>query len=107
MDEELTGLADRIVRARRRLKESQEDFGKRFGVKQRSTVRGWEDGKPPNAEHLIKINQFLKDQEEAHGEVHSHQLLLAFDELINFEFRISPYSSSAVRFAVEIKRKAG
>jgi transcriptional regulator with XRE-family HTH domain len=107
MQEQLTGLAEKIHHARLQLRESQEEFGKRFGVKQRSTVRGWEDGKPPNAEHLIKINQFLKDQEEARVEVHAHQLLLAFDEPINFEFRISPHSSGAVRFAVEIKRKAG
>jgi transcriptional regulator with XRE-family HTH domain len=105
MDEQLTGLAENILRARLNLKESQGNFGKRFGVKQRSTVKGWEDGKPPNAEHLIKINQFLKNQEEAHEEVHAHQLLLAFDQSINFEFRISPHSSGTVRFAVDIKRK--
>jgi transcriptional regulator with XRE-family HTH domain len=105
MDEQLVGLSERILRARTRLKESQGDFGKRFGVKQRSTVKGWEHGKPPNAEHLIKINQFLKDQEETQSEVHSHQLFLAFDEPINFELKISPHSSGAVRFALEIKRK--
>ena len=107
MDEQLTGLAGKIIRVRTRLRESQADFGKRFGVKQRSTVKGWEDGKPPNAEHLIQINQFLKDQEETPGESHIHQLFLEFDEPINFEIKISPYSSGAVRFAVEIKRKAG
>jgi transcriptional regulator with XRE-family HTH domain len=106
MDEQLTGLAERIRRARLSLGESQGDFGKRFGVKQRSTVKGWETGTPPNADHLIKIDQFLREQEEAQGEAHAHQLLLEFDQPISFEFRISRHSVDSVRFAVQIKRKA-
>lgn len=106
MDEQLISLAEKIQRVRRDLRESQSAFGKRFGVKQRSTVKGWEEGKPPNAEHLTKLNQFLKEQEQSQGEVHSHQWPLPFDQPIDFIFRISPHSAGSVRFAVEIKRKA-
>jgi transcriptional regulator with XRE-family HTH domain len=108
MDDQLTGpaLAEKIRRARLGLKESQGEFGKRFGAKQRSTVKGWEQGTPPNAEHLIKLNQFFKEQEEAQGEIHLHQWPLPFDHPIDFTFRISPHSAGIVRFAVEIKRRA-
>jgi transcriptional regulator with XRE-family HTH domain len=106
METQLTSLAKKIIRARTSLKESQGDFGKRFGVKQRSTVKGWEAGAPPNAEHLTQINQFLNDLEETQGEVHAHQWFLPFDQPINFEFRVSPHSADSVRFAVQIKRKA-
>src|SRR5271165_3934293 len=103
MDEQLVGLSQRIFNARTRLRESQADFGKRFGVKQRSTVKGWEEGKPPNAEHLIKISQFLRGEEAAQVEVHAHQFILPFDQPINFEFRVSPHSADSVRFAVVIQ----
>lgn len=106
MDTQLTDLAEKIFRARTSLRESQGEFGKRFGVKQRSTVKGWEEGKPPNAEHLTRINQFLRYQEEAQGEIHSHQFFLQSDQSVNFEFRVSPFGPDKVRFAVEIKRKA-
>lgn len=107
MDEPLTGeaLAEKIRRTRLALRESQGAFGKRFGAKQRSTVKGWEEGTPPNADHLIKLNQFLKEQEESQGDVHIHQLFLQFDQPLSFEFRVSPHSADSVRFAVEIKRK--
>jgi transcriptional regulator with XRE-family HTH domain len=109
MDEPLTGaaLAEKIRRIRLTLKESQGAFGKRFGAKQRSTVKGWEEGTPPNADHLVKLNQFFREQEEAQGETHTHQWPLPFDQPIEFTFKISPHSApNTVRFAVEIKRKA-
>jgi len=109
MDGQQTSLAEKILHTRRSLKESQEDFGKRFGVKQRSTVAGWEAGTPPNADHLTKLTQFFEDQEEAQGEGLRYQLLLPFDEPVNFAFRVSPspHSADRVRFEVEIRRKAG
>lgn len=109
MDGQQTSLAEKIHRARRSLKESQEEFGRRFGVKQRSTVAGWEAGTPPNGAHLIKLTQFFKEQEETQGEFHTHQFALPFDEPVNFAFRVSrsPQSADTVRFEVEIRRKAG
>jgi hypothetical protein len=103
-------LAEKSFLARRRLNEDQSTFGDRFHVKQ-WTVSHWETGATPSAEHLKELTLFLRDMfgdvESGPVETHAHQLFLPFDQPVHFEFRVSRHSAESVRFAVEIKRKAG
>ncbi len=98
-------LAQRIRNARRYLRESQEEFGNRFGVR-RGTVGEWETGTRPS-KHLRQVEQFLKEQGESQGESVTYQFPLPFDQAINFECRVSPTkSANSVNFHVQIKRRA-
>jgi len=105
-----TTVAEKIFLARRRLDEDQSTFGSRFEVKQ-WTVSHWEKGATPSPEHSIQLRRLFAeifgDEEEEQVETHAHQLFLPFDQPVNFEFRVSRHSAESVRFAVEIKRKAG
>lgn len=57
----MTTIGQRIVRIRRALKESQADFGKRFGVGQ-TTISKWEsDRQEPEAKHLDVIASLEMD----------------------------------------------
>jgi DNA-binding XRE family transcriptional regulator len=103
-------LAEKILLARRRLREEQPDFGKRFDVK-RWMVNQWEKGKViPKPEHLAKLTQLFKelfDDDEGQVESVTYQLFLPFDEPVKLDFRISPYSETKVGLAMQVKRKAG
>jgi len=102
------GLRKNLALTRRRLREEQPEFGKRFKVK-RWMVNQWEKGKvQPKPEHLTKLTQLFKEVFDDEGQFESvtYQLLLPFDEPVKLDFRISPHNETKVGFAVQVKRKA-
>jgi transcriptional regulator with XRE-family HTH domain len=107
---ELT-IAEKIALTRRRLGETQEAFADRFNV-QPLAVNKWESGEStPRGERGAALNQLfqtvLHEGSESQMESAAYQLLLPFDEPVKIDLRISPHSSDRVRFAVEIRRRAG
>jgi DNA-binding XRE family transcriptional regulator len=105
MNGELNDLPQRIKHYRRNLGESQETFGKRFGVK-RLTVTNWEKGTQPNSNHRPQLIQLLSDK-GAQGEGTTYQLLLPFDQAINLEVRVSAQKADTIHFEVQLRRKVG
>ncbi len=104
-------LAEKISITRKRLEDTQEEFGRRFNVKQ-LTVSQWEAGASPNQDNLALLNtlfqQVLGEDDEDKVETAIHQLLLPFDQPVNIDFRISPGTAEkAVRCSLQIKRKVG
>jgi transcriptional regulator with XRE-family HTH domain len=106
MNGELNDLPQRIKRYRRSRGESQETFGKRFGV-QRLTVTNWEKGTQPNSNHRPQLIQLLGDKEEAEGEGTTYQFLLPFDQPINLELRVSAQKADTIHFEARLRRKVG
>jgi transcriptional regulator with XRE-family HTH domain len=104
--EQELNLGQRIRRYRKQMGESQEAFGRRFGVK-RLAVANWEKGATPNGKHLPEVERLIRDGETRSTESVTYQLLLPFDEPINLEVRMSPRHADTIHFEVQLKRKAG
>ena len=105
-------LAEKILIARTRLGEDQDEFGKRFDVT-RFAVIDWEKGTTaPRPKHKAKLKQIFTemfgDEDEDSYESVAYQLILPFDDPVKLEFRVLPQSETSVRFSVEARRrKAG
>jgi transcriptional regulator with XRE-family HTH domain len=102
--------AEKIVLTRKRLGETQDEFGERFKVK-KLTVHQWERGAyEPSAEHLPLMRKLFLEiltDDDSEFETSTQQLFLPFGAPVKIDFRISPHSADRVRFDVEVRRKVG
>jgi DNA-binding XRE family transcriptional regulator len=105
MNVEPNGLAQKIRSHRRRSGESQENFGKRFGVR-RLTVINWEKGVRPSSRHLPQVIEELNAEEDVRSEELTYQLLLPFDQPIHLDLKVLPQTADTIHFEVRLKRNA-
>ena len=105
----MTDLGERVKACRKKLGQSQEEFGERFGV-DRLAVANWEKGNcAPRGARLQELVGFLQTQEEVEfsGRSDSPQLLLPFDPPVIFSVRMSPKAADTILFELQITRKVG
>jgi transcriptional regulator with XRE-family HTH domain len=102
-------LAEKIAVTRGRLRETQETFAARFGVRALA-VTNWENGKSePKKKHRPALDQLfrsvLDEEDDSEFESASYQLQLPFDEPVKIDIRFSPLAADRVRLGMQIRRK--